>query len=134
MIITFISKLLPHSKLLLKVLLQTRKIIPKFSPTAPANKILLQVPLARWVSSRIILCQREILKGHEKRGRKAVIVFSVLHAIAMTIDRNDVDVEVVHRRNGVYSALYFLLPISSYGQFVWRWNSTQRSFPTLLLD
>lgn len=88
---------LPLNKLPLQMLLQPRKLLPKPRPTPPTHKLLFQIPPPS-MPPLIPLSQWEFLHINQKRRRKAIIMFPMPHTLAMPIPRQNMHVQMIHRR------------------------------------
>ena len=106
--------------------LERREPVPKISPTAPADKIPLQIPLPPRVSADVIIRKRKVPKIHEKRRREAIIVLAVLQPLAVPIHRHHMDVQVVHRRTRMDSTHDLPFPVSARRQGIRRGVGAER--------
>lgn len=93
------------------MLFQLREFIAELLPTPPTLEVLLQIALSARVSPHIRLRQRQVIQWNEEWRGEAVVMFPVLQTRAVAVFRNDVDVQMIHRRVGVHSDHDLCFPI-----------------------
>lgn len=110
---------LPRLKLPLQMALQLHKATPKVPATPPTLQILIQEPLSPRPPPLVPTVQREVLQRHHEPRRETVVVLPMLHALAVPIPAEDVDVQMVHAWHSVHACYDLLFPVTS---FAGRWR------------
>lgn len=102
----------PLFKLLGQMILELAEPVPEVLAASPAEQVTVQVALSPRMASRVVPIQWKIMQTHQEWRGEAVVVFPFLHAVANTVHREHMDVEMVHGRTGVDAADDVLVPIA----------------------